>query len=114
MKGRLNPPARIALLTVFSIAFLFVFVFPTSSYLAQARQVHKARHDLAVLRAQNHTLANQASKLQSNSEIERIARERYNMALPGERLFSIVPTPSTTTTTTTVPVGSSPTLPGAP
>ena len=114
MKGRLNPPARIVLLTVFSIAFLFVFVFPTSSYLAQARQVNKARHDLAVLRAQNHTLANEASKLQSNSEIERIARERYNMALPGERLFSIVPTPSTTTTTTTLPVGSSPTLPGAP
>ena len=114
MKGRLNPPARIALLTVFSIAFLFVFVFPTSSYLAQARQVNKARHDLAVLQAQNHTLANEASKLQSNAEIARIARERYNMALPGERLFSIVPIPSTTTSTTTVPVGSSPTLPSAP
>jgi cell division protein FtsB len=99
VKGRLNPPARIALLTVFSIAFLFVFVFPTSSYLAQARQVNKARHDLSVLRTQNRTLADEAAKLQTNSEIERIARERYNMALPGERLFSIVPTPPTTTTT---------------
>jgi cell division protein FtsB len=100
MKGRLNPPARIALLTVFSVAFLFVFVFPTSSYLAQARQVNKARHDLAVLHAQNRTLSNEAAKLQTKAEIERIARERYNMALPGEHLFSIVPTPSVTTTTT--------------
>jgi cell division protein FtsL len=102
VKGRLNPPARIALLTVFSVAFLFVFVFPTSSYLAQARQVNKARHDLSVLQAQNHTLATEAAKLKTNSEIERIARERYNMALPGERLFSIVPTAPATTTTTTI------------
>jgi cell division protein FtsB len=100
MKGRLNPPARIALLTVFSVAFLFVFVFPTSSYLSQARQVNKARHDLSVLRKQNRTLADEAAKLQTNAEIERVARERYNMALPTERLFSIVPTPSATTTTT--------------
>lgn len=114
MKGRLTAPARIALLTVFSIAFLFVFVFPTSSYLAQARQVNRARHDLAVLRAQNRTLANEATKLQSNAEIERIARERYNMALPGERLFSIVPTPLVTTTTTTVPAGAKTSLPNAP
>ena len=106
MKGRLNPPARIALLTVFSVAFLFVFVFPTSSYLAQARQVNKARHDLSVLREQNRTLSEEAAKLQTNAEIERIARERYNMALPSERLFSIVPTPSTTTTT--VPAANAP------
>jgi cell division protein FtsB len=108
MKGRLNPPARIALLTVFSIAFLFVFVFPTSSYLAQARQVNKARHDLAVIRAQNRTLATEAAKLQTKPEIERIARERYNMALPGERLFSIVPTPAVTTTTTTAATAAAP------
>jgi cell division protein FtsB len=115
VKGRLTPAARIALLTVFSIAFLFVFVFPTSSYLSQAHQVSRARHDLAILRAQNRTLANEAAKLKTTAEIERIARERYNMALPGERLFSIVPTPPTSapTTTTTVP-GAANQLPAAP
>jgi cell division protein FtsB len=100
MKGRLTAPARIALLTVFSVAFLFVFVFPTGSYLAQRRQVGQASHDLTVLRAQNRTLADEAEKLQTDAEIERIARERYNMALPGERLFSIFPSPPATTTTT--------------
>jgi cell division protein FtsB len=99
MKGRLTAPARIALLTVFSVAFLFVFVFPTRSYLSQREQVNRARHDLAILRAQNRTLATEASKLHTTAEIERIARERYNMALPGEELFSIVPTSPTTTTT---------------
>ena len=118
MKGRLTPAARIALLTVFSVAFLFVFVFPTSSYLSQARQVSRAQHDLTILHAQNKMLADEAAKLQTTAEIERIARERYNMALPGERLFSIVPTapaPTTTatTTSTTVP-GSTNTLPAAP
>jgi cell division protein FtsB len=105
VKGRLTPAARIALLTVFSVAFLFVFVFPTSSYLSQARQVSRARHDLTILREQNRTLATEAAKLRSTAEIERIARERYNMALPGERLFSIVPTPpaAAPTTTTTIP-----------
>jgi cell division protein FtsB len=116
VKGRLTPAARIALLTVFSIAFLFVFVFPTSSYLSQARQVSRAQHDLAILKAQNRTLANEAAKLQTTAEIERIARERYNMALPGERLFSIVPTPPTTTapTTTTTAAGAAAQLPAAP
>jgi cell division protein FtsB len=118
VKGRITAPARIALLTVFSVAFLFVFVFPTSSYLSQARQVSRARHDLAILQAQNHNLATEAQKLQTDPEIERIARERYNMALPGERLFSIVPTPTTTTTTmappTVGPTAANSTLPAAP
>jgi cell division protein FtsB len=98
MKGRFTAPARIALLTVFSVAFLFVFVFPTGSYLAQRRQVTRAGHDLAVLRRQNYTLSNEAEQLKTAPEIERIARERYDMALPGEALFSIFPEPTTTTT----------------
>jgi cell division protein FtsB len=113
VKGRLTPAARIALLTVFSVAFLFVFVFPTSSYVSQARQVSRARHDLAILREQNRALATEAAKLRTTAEIERIARERYNMALPGERLFSIVPTPPATapTTTTTIPGAASSAVP---
>ena len=101
MKLRFNSPARIALLTVFSIAFLFVFVFPTRSYLSQAHQVSKARHDLAVLRKQNATLDKEAKRLQTNAEIIRIARTRDNMALPGERLYTVTPKPPAPTTTTT-------------
>ncbi|HEX4492919.1 MAG TPA: septum formation initiator family protein [Acidimicrobiia bacterium] len=105
----INAPSRIAFLTVFSVAFLFVFVFPTRSYLSQRTQVNRARHDLTILRSQNKALASEAAKLHTKSEIERIARERYNMASPGEKLFTVVPVaptttlPPTTTTTTTIP-----------
>ena len=93
----INAPARIAFLTVFSVAFLFVFVFPTRSYLSQRSQVSRASHDLSILRAQNKVLAGEAAKLRTTSEIERIARERYNMASPGEELFTVVPVAPTTT-----------------
>jgi cell division protein FtsB len=108
----INAPARIVFLTVFSVAFLFVFVFPTRSYLSQRSQVNRARHDLAILRAQNQTLAKEAAKLHTTAEIERIARERYNMASPGEKLFTVVPVPTTTlppTTTTTTTTAPAPT-----
>jgi cell division protein FtsB len=107
----INAPARIAFLTVFSVAFLFVFVFPTRSYLSQRSEVNRARHDLAILRSQNKALATEAAKLHTPAEIERIARERYNMALPGEKLFSVVPVAPTTTTTTTTTTTPAPTAP---
>jgi cell division protein FtsB len=110
----INAPARIAFLTVFSVAFLFVFVFPTRSYLSQRSQVNRARRDLAILRSQNHTLASEAAKLHTTAEIERIARERYNMALPGEKLFSVVPVAPTTTTTTMPPTTTTTTTAPAP
>ena len=48
--------------------------------------MNKARHDLVRRCAsRTSTLSDAAAKLQTNAEIERIARERYNMALPGER-----------------------------
>ena len=103
MKVRFNAPARIAMLTVFSIAFLFVFVFPTRSYLSQSQQVGKARHDLAVLQKQNAALANEAKRLTTDAEIIRIAREQDKMALPGEKMYSIIPTPPPAVTTTTAP-----------
>jgi cell division protein FtsB len=102
MKVRFNAPARIAMLTVFSIAFLFVFVFPTRSYLSQSQQVGKARHDLSVLRHQNAALDKEAKRLQTSAEIIRIAREQDKMALPGEKMYSIIPTPPPAVTTTTV------------
>src|SRR2546423_1490157 len=41
---------RVALIALGVAAILFVFVFPTRSYLAQRRQVSAAAHDVALLR----------------------------------------------------------------
>ncbi len=85
------------------VAFLFVFVFPIRSLLAQ-RQETAAVHDrLELLRDQGDRLADEAERLQSDAEVERIARERYNLVRPGETPYAVVPVPETAAPTTTPP-----------
>jgi cell division protein FtsB len=91
---------RVALIALGVAAILFVFVFPTRSYLAQRRQVSGAAHDVAVLREQNKKLQVAAERLQSPDEIERIAREQFNMVFPGEQVYKVLPAPAASTTTT--------------
>ena len=92
--------ARIALIALALAAFLFLFVFPTRSYLAQRRQVANAQHDVDLLREQNQKLAVEAQRLQSNAEVERRARQQFNMAYPGEQVYKVLPKPAAATTTT--------------
>jgi cell division protein FtsB len=96
----LKGPARIAIMSLVLVAILFLFIFPTRSFLSQRSQVSQARHDLAALRAQNARLASEAARLQTPAEIEKIAREQYFMTFPGERAFAVIPAAPTTTTTT--------------
>jgi cell division protein FtsB len=87
------------LLMLLFVAFLFVFVFPIRSMLAQ-RQETQAVHDrLELLREQSDRLADEAERLKSDAEVERIARERYNLVRPGETPWAVLPAPTTTTTT---------------
>jgi cell division protein FtsB len=99
------PRTRVAVASLALVAMMFLFVFPTRSYLAQKRQVGQAAHAVKVLKAQNEVLARQAERLKTPSEIERLAREQFNMVLPGEQAYNVVETPAspTVTTTTTVP-----------
>ena len=99
------PRTRVAVASLALVAMMFLFVFPTRSYLAQKRQVGRSAHAVEVLRAQNKVLARQASRLKTSSEIERLAREQFNMVMPGEQAYNVVeaPTGSSDTTTTTVP-----------
>jgi len=93
----LKGPARVAIASLFVVAILFLFVFPTRSFLGQRQQIGAARHDLTVLRAQNARLAKEAARLQTDAEVERIARQQYHMVKQGERAWAIIPaTPSTT------------------
>jgi cell division protein FtsB len=96
---------RVAVSSLALVAMMFVFVFPTRSYFAQKRQVGHAQHAVAVLQAQNEQLARQAKQLQTPAEIERLAREQFNMVRPGEQAYNVVPavTSSAATTTTSTP-----------
>jgi cell division protein FtsB len=95
--------ARIAVGSLVLVAMMFLFVFPTRSYLAQQRQVRDARHSVQVLRAQNSQLAREAKRLRTPSEIERLARSQFNMVFEGEEAYNVVPPQGSATTTTTTP-----------
>ncbi len=68
-----------------------MLVFPTASFLSQRRQIADAREELTVLDQQNKVLADQAAKLKDDDEIERLAREQYNLVKPGEEAYALLP-----------------------
>jgi cell division protein FtsB len=92
-------PARVrraiwpVLVTALLVAALFVFVFPTRTYLAQRADTNRTEHQLAVLRDQNDALSARVTALDTDAEIERIAREQFDLVRPGEQAFAILPAP---------------------
>lgn len=94
---------RVLLASLVLIAALFVFVFPTSTFLAQRDKTSKARAQFELLQRQNAKLQHEAKRLQSDAEIEKLARERYGLVKPGETAYAIVPGEAPTTTTTAPP-----------
>ncbi len=82
------------------MAVLFLWVFPTSSLLAQRRQLQRAEDRLDLLRSQNRDLERESARLRSDAVVEEIARERYQMVRPGERAWAVVPEPVTPATST--------------
>jgi cell division protein FtsB len=70
---------------------LFLFVFPTGSWLAQRRDRHQVEAELRLLTSQNRRLERRVRQLRTPAEIERIARAKYNLVRPGEEAFAILP-----------------------
>jgi cell division protein FtsB len=74
-------------------AVLAFAVFPTSTYLDQRADTAEAEARLEVLRAQNAAYQERIERLQTAEEIERLAREQYNLVLPGEEAYAVLPAP---------------------
>jgi cell division protein FtsB len=70
---------------------LFLFVFPTSSWLAQRRDRQAVETELRLLTSHNRSLERRVRELRTPAEIERIARAKYNLVRPGEEAFAILP-----------------------
>jgi cell division protein FtsB len=85
------------------VGVLFVAVFPTRTWLAQKNEREAAVAQLELLEEQNAILASRVDALQSDEEIERLAREQYNLVRPGEEAYALLPAPSSATGTT-VPI----------
>ena len=91
---------RIASAAVVLVVAAFLFMYPTQSLLAQQRAVNESRRHLASIEQQNRELRVQANRLRMSSEIERVAREKYNMARPDEKAYTVVLKPKQPATTT--------------
>jgi cell division protein FtsB len=89
----LSSKARIVVAFVVFIGILFGAVYPTRTYLAQQRDLRAAHQKLALFHQQNGHLEAEAKRLESDEEIERIARARFNLVKPGEEAYAIVPVP---------------------
>jgi cell division protein FtsB len=76
---------------------LFLFGYPTRTYLDQRAQLSQQQAKLDRLAAQNQSLSGEASRLQNTAEIERIARQDYGLVQPGQEAYAILPSPASST-----------------
>ena len=83
--------ALVAAVTI--VGALFIGGYPARTFLAQRSELHRAQRQLDVLQAENAKLEQAAADLNTDSKIETLARERYNLVRPGEEAFAILPAP---------------------
>ena len=80
--------------SVLFVVVLFAAVFPTRTFLAQRASISGAQEQLDVLEEQNAALEARADLLRDDAEIERLAREQYNLVRPGEEAYALLPAPA--------------------
>jgi len=74
------------------VGVLFVAVFPARTYLDQHRQRQEVVAQLKATDAKNKALEQRIATLHTDAEVERLAREQYNLVSPGEEAYAILPT----------------------
>lgn len=83
-------PLMVSLIVV---GILFLAVFPTRTYVGQRRELSDTEKRVEVLRRENARLAQRVGNLNTDEEIERLAREQFNLVRPGEEAYAILPAP---------------------
>jgi cell division protein FtsB len=74
--------------------FAALFIPPTRSYLNQKRQYTENLRKLEAVQAANGRLENQIAALETDAEVERIARARYNLVRDGDQIIAVLPAPT--------------------
>jgi cell division protein FtsB len=70
---------------------VLLLVVPTRAWLEQRSEARETQERLAALQAANDALEARVAALQTPEEIERVAREQYNLSRPGEQIYSVLP-----------------------
>lgn len=84
-------PLSWTVLVVVVLAFLAAYVFPTRTWIDQRRHLESAEATLAELRAEREVLQARLDALDSDAEIEELARSQFGLVLPGEEAYAVLP-----------------------
>lgn len=85
----------IAVVLIAALAVTLAGIFPFRQILAQNRQVENTQAKLDALRAENAALEAQIAALNTDVELERLAREQLGMVNPGETGVTVESPPGT-------------------
>jgi cell division protein FtsB len=81
----------VLLAAVVLAGLLFLFILPGRTYLSQRSNLSAATARIRVLGAENAKLQQRVKQLQTDGEVERLARQQYGLVKPGEQAFAILP-----------------------
>lgn len=81
------------LFTIVLAGVLVLGVFPTRTYIQKRQDMTESEVRLQQLTEANDKAQKHVEALQSDAEIERIAREQYNLVKPGEETYHVLPAP---------------------
>jgi cell division protein FtsB len=90
---RVMRPLVYAATAVLVVLILVFGVFPTRTWLQQRAAHERATEQLDVLAAENAKLEARIEALSTDAEIERLARQWYNLVRPGEEAYAVLPPP---------------------
>jgi hypothetical protein len=90
---RWSRPLLLATAAVATIAALAVWVFPTRTWLDQRAALSETSAELHELQAQRAALEQRVAELDSDGQIEEIARSQYGLVMPGEEAYAVLPAP---------------------
>jgi cell division protein FtsB len=94
----------VAVAAVFALVVLAA-AFPAATLISQHRQEAADGAELHQLQHENQLLAEQQRALDSKAEINRLARQEYQLVSPGQVLYEVLPPSGSTRTVNTVPGG---------
>lgn len=97
-----RPGAAIGTILILLMGAAFVTqVVPYNQIVESHRQVNEARAELAELRTENAELQADVEALHTDSEIERLAREKLGYVRPGETAYVVLDPPGSVDDTET-------------
>ena len=71
-----------------------LLIVPTRTWLNQRAQYQVSHHKLDAVQKANAQLNARIEALQTDEELERLARERYNLVKAGDQVLAVLPSPA--------------------